>query len=647
MSLALGSKGFVFRLGVVFGISAFGFTGLAFGQESDLSEFARSELWLRALHYGRSFPWIFLKKSAVDGGAFFIDPAGGTDALSELRASIRAFRDPEARLPKIGLHPQCGLPFRYRVIKRRFPGPWVDQDCPNVREVLRNFNAESVALVFSSAHADNPGSMFGHTFLRFNSRRGTARKIDLLDLSVGYAAATAKEDSTAIFYWKGLFGGYPGKFSSLPYYAKVNEYLNSESRDLWEYRLSLSEEETELLLLHVYELEKTSYLAYFFFDENCSWILLALLEAVKPEWRLTAPRVFVIPGETIKTLQGTPGAILDVQFRPSMKKRFLHRYALLDSSQRRLIRDLIEGASSAVQASEIRDPSTLSTAALYFQYRIQKEGGDKSGKATQWKIKSDELLAARARLGKQEEQALPALEGSTRPDWGHHPSRFWLSGGANTEVGRAQSFVELGIKLPFHDLLNDDTGYARFQQIDFPGMSFRYYPQLRRFHVESISGLTATSLFPINFMEAKPSWAFKLGAFSPKDFGCARCLVFHLSGNFGGAVNVLTESDVLYALPGLYFEAGEGLRGRPRFGPLARLGWIWGPFRFFKFQLEYEAVADIFQPYRRQFFHQLSPALSMSFSPSVEVRLRGQGNFSATFQDEPFLESKADLNVYF
>ena len=73
-----------------------------------------------------------------------------------------------------------------------------------------------------------------------------------------------------------------GRFSTMPYYIKVQEYNNLESRDLWEYPLHLTRPQVDLLVRHLWELGQTS-MAYYFFNRNCSYQLLPLLEAAAPD----------------------------------------------------------------------------------------------------------------------------------------------------------------------------------------------------------------------------------------------------------------------------------------------------------------------------------------------------------------------------
>ena len=144
-----------------------------------------------------------------------------------------------------------------------------------------------------------------------------------------------EDENPFAFAVLGLAGGYNGQFSLLPYYVKINEYSNSESRDLWEYDLNINEEETLRLLRNVWEIETNSYFHYFFFDENCAYQLLRLLEVAKPEWgTISNYFIHMIPGESVKRLTEIPGAVTNIKFRPALFKRLLQRVEALSETDR-------------------------------------------------------------------------------------------------------------------------------------------------------------------------------------------------------------------------------------------------------------------------------------------------------------------------
>ena len=217
-------------------------------------------------------------QSELDGPEFFFAPDGRQNPEAELISSLEAFgRD--LKIGRLQLHPQCAFPERFRFLVEKFKRSYPKVDCPKFREFLEMFHGpRGVSLVFSSAYPNNPASMFGHTFLKIES----GRKNHLIDMGINYAAIARRDTQLLAFMYLGTMGGYKGMWSMEPYFHKVNEYINSESRDLWEYELTLSPEETLRLLAHLWELEVTSYLDYYFFDENCSYQILRAIEAIRP-----------------------------------------------------------------------------------------------------------------------------------------------------------------------------------------------------------------------------------------------------------------------------------------------------------------------------------------------------------------------------
>src|ERR1041384_1501063 len=122
---------------------------------------------------------------------------------------------------------------------------------------------------------------------------------------------------------KGLMGGYHGRFSTFPYYMKVQEYNNLESRDLWEYDLALSSAAIERLVSHLWELGNVR-LRYFFLNKNCSYYLMPLLEVADPDRDFKTEYVFkTIPVDTVRTVIRQPGYLGKITRRPSHATKLL------------------------------------------------------------------------------------------------------------------------------------------------------------------------------------------------------------------------------------------------------------------------------------------------------------------------------------
>lgn len=602
-------------------------------EPAKLQSVAESKYWRRLIHYRPSFPFGALK-SQVDGPEFFFASDGKTNPLAELKATINAF-ERDVRVGRLKQHPQCSFPERYRYLKQELKLEIKDVRCEKLEEFLGRFHAQSATLVFSSSYPNNPGSMFGHTFLRINSSSGDAGKNDLLDYGISFAAVVPPEDGGLVFAVLGLSGGYIGQFGMVPYYAKVNEYSNSESRDLWEYDLNLNAEEAHRMLLHAWEIETNSWFDYYFFDENCAYVLLTLLEVARPELELSRFGIYVIPGETVKRVVQAPGLVRAVKFRPSLRKRLYQKLASLNAGQRNGFFDVLRGS---ISAAAVKDPSVLESVTSYLYY-VKQRDDQKLSENDSAILRAS--LVGRAELGGSSEgsgveASLPAIREDSRPDLGHETYRIGTSAGAQS-IG---FFQELDFKFAFHDLLNDDTGYTRFSQIDFPGATLRFIPKTGVLNVERISGLALTSLYPMTFIEKKPSYRFNFDYYSPKDYGCVTCHLFRGEAGAGAAAELFSPDYIGYILGSMDVEAGDSLRKGFRFGPKATVATILNPVSRYKLQLAVNLVTDLAQDDRRKAFTQLEWNQSLALGPEWDVR-------TSTLYMNNYKEGKVTLNHYF
>jgi hypothetical protein len=159
---------------------------------------------------------------------------------------------------------------------------------------------------------NNPASMFGHTFLRVD-QKGQTEQTRILAYTINYAA-DVPPDSGMAYPIRGIFGGYRGYFSTIPYYLKVQEYRDIENRDIWEYRLNFTERLVRRLLMHAWELGNASF-DYFFFKENCSYHLwpsrYAIHHHLTDEFLL-----WTVPADTVRLIASKPGLVSGIFYRP-------------------------------------------------------------------------------------------------------------------------------------------------------------------------------------------------------------------------------------------------------------------------------------------------------------------------------------------
>src|SRR6266496_3739242 len=264
--------------------------------------------WHRLLHYSPDLtgPGVH---GLADAPRFYLARDGKTNPRSELEATLAVFFSDVEETQQVQ-NPQCAFIARYRWLDNQLgfdPARMPRRRCPRFEAWRAALNPQSVTLVFPVAYLNNPPSMYGHTLLRIDAK-DQDEKTRLLAYAINYAANTDEKNGVA-FTIGALIGSYPGMFSMLPYYLKLREYSDLENRDIWEYELNLTPEEIERLLMHVWELAPV-YFDYWFFDENCSYYLLEVLEVARPSLDLTSRfRWWAIPSDTVRVVLEQPGLL--------------------------------------------------------------------------------------------------------------------------------------------------------------------------------------------------------------------------------------------------------------------------------------------------------------------------------------------------
>lgn len=282
---------------------------------------AETHEWRRLTHYRPGF-WDG-DLSELDGMSFFLGRDGRHRPDEELEATLRGFFAPQVP-GREDEHVLCRFPARHLLLARWLPevAALPPARCPKLARYLAAVDATSVSLVYASNYLANPGSAMGHTFLRIGRKRpaGSKEPQERLDYGVEYEVATNSKNPLG-YVVRGLTGGFEGRIVFRSFEYKTLEYGVHNDRDLWEYRLTLTPEEIELLVAHLWETSK-SFVRYYYATENCSYHVLALLEAVTPRIDVLGERkALLIPTDTVKAVARIPGIVSEVQYRASVKAR--------------------------------------------------------------------------------------------------------------------------------------------------------------------------------------------------------------------------------------------------------------------------------------------------------------------------------------
>ena len=498
--------------------------------------------WHLLLHYRKDLLGGYT--SEQDDPGFFMSSNGKIDPQAELDATLKQFFSDEL-VGRSKQPAQCAFIARYEWLRNQLHfdqarlSPMV---CERFDRWFADFEAQSITLVFPSAFLNNPASMFGHTLLRVD-QKGQTEQTRILAYTINYAA-DVPPDAGMAYPIRGIFGGYRGYFSTIPYYLKVQEYRDIENRDIWEYRLNFTEYQVRRLLMHAWELGNASF-DYFFFKENCSYHLLALLDYADPTLHLTDEFIlWTVPADTVRLVASKPGLVSGIAYRPSRSNVIRRKRESLPQEERdiaqRLTRDVGELKSAELSRLEpMRQTFLLDLASDYLRYRIDTTDDP----PPILKERNRAILAARSeiRLPSEEFRVEPFAK---RPELGHKTSR--VSAGAGWRNNSA--FEELTIRAGYHDLLDPEIGYTPNAQIEIASVTMRTYNRHDQTRVERATLANVVSLSPMDSVFHAPSWKINVGMNTIKHGGCQLCSNGVMNGGIGAAVESrLLNREVYFA----------------------------------------------------------------------------------------------------
>jgi hypothetical protein len=534
----------------------------------DTDDLHQHPAWLTLIHYqpdrlGSGYT------SQADDDRFFLSDSGVTSPKAELDATLKAILQPGDGDD----HARCIFPARDRWLKEKLDLPRDPADCPAYEEWAAELNTDTVTLVFAASYLNSPSSMFGHTFLRLDPPRNDEETSLVLANTISYAADAAAHDSEIMFAYKGIFGGYPGITSIQPYYEKIRLYSDIEHRDLWEYQLNLTQPEVDMMLAHTWEIQDRNF-DYYFFDENCAYRLLALIDIARPGTDLLGEvSTHAIPSDTVRWVVDK-GLVEDVFYRPSAATSISHSIDSLPDDHQTLASAIASGYvapdAAEVQAlSDEKQARVLDTTYDYIRYQSEADGWPREYAAPL----SHALLRERSQIkGVAAQQGPPEPE--IRDDQGHDTFRVSLSGGQLGDL----NFSELTIRPAYHDVLDPPAGYRGGAQLQFLRLDARFYTDENEFQIEQLTGVEIRSLSPRNQFFSPTSWQVGFGG-RRTDTETDRVFTPYLEGGAGGSWQ-LANGTQAFAIATADLEIDDDLRRGYDAAPGADLGILHQNNRF-------------------------------------------------------------------
>lgn len=465
-------------LRVVFTSILLMFSVVAQSFATDIKEFADSKDWLAMVHYREKMLGGY--EGTIDSDIFYISKDGKNNPQAELEATIEMFNSGNtARM--------CLFPARYKLLSKNGLININYPKCDNYRNFYKELQPSGITLLFTDAYMNNPSSLFGHTLFRVDTDRKDSQ---LLSYGVNYGAFVDENDINVFSYAVlGLTGGYSGGFTVKPYYEILNQYSNVENRDMWEFQLALTQEELDLFVAHLWELGH-SQAQYYFFTKNCSYMLLELLDAVRPSLNLAQEFNFhAIPFDTVRAVENRDGLIKETTYRPSRMSKIKNQYDQMTSDQKKAFLKIVaKNKYKFSKLTDVEQAEVIETAYQYTQYQNVEKEIDR----LDYREKSFALLKAREDL-KVKSDYKP-IENAETPLKAHKSSRVALAFGSRN----GEMFQEVALRPAYHSLIDNGYAYLQGAEINFMDISARHYDNSNKYVLQKLDLAGVKSLSPRN-----------------------------------------------------------------------------------------------------------------------------------------------------
>ncbi len=607
---------------------------LKLAQEQKLEQHPQ---WLTLLHYKKSALTGNYKSLADDQKFFLAGQRGKRNPKLELEATIKSFFMP---VKQGELHPQCQFVARYQWLKDILD---FDENllkkitCPEFDEWYTSLNVKSISLIFPTAYLNNPASAFGHTLLRLNLPNQTNENA-LLAYTANYAAATQGENAI-LYAAKGVFGGYKGFFSVSPYYELVNRYSDIESRDIWEYQLNFTDQEVDLLIKHLWELRSIAF-DYYYFDENCSYHILALLDVARPSLGLINDLdSWVLPLDTVRFLRykGKQGnqenkkELVDaVKFRASKVSKLQARIRKSSLRSKQYAQEILKNkkikTDNANQLNTVDQARGLDLAYDFLSYKERFLRSNESN--------SNSLLLEL--LNQRSQIDVGDLELNEQPDFlpenGHGSMRLSVGRGR-----RGSDYnQEFRLRPVYHSLLDAPLGYTSGAQIEFMDFNFALSDQAN-LSIEKFNFVDIISLNNVNSFLAPTSWSLTAGAKRSLQRSGSRELISNLDLAFGRALEFRPHS-FLYGLLSSNVKTNTEYDDNYAFGNGLDLGLVWNHGDYFAEQLSFKS--------KRFYLGDSHTELNLGYEQRVSISKNKALRFSLV-RDRVFDQYQTSAYLYF
>lgn len=291
------------------------------------------------------------KPKIVDPAFLLSGAAGGLK--SEFEINLKAYMDAEQRQAYL-----CQFPARALWISR-FLGEEAPsfEHCEELHEYIQQVPADEISLVYASENILSPSSFMGHSFIKMKDKE------DDRTHAVSYFTEVEGFNLPAIMF-EALVTGKEGYFIVSPYEEAKRYYKDIEGRNVYEYSLSLSDFDRELIRLHLWEL-KGKQIDYYFHTNNCATLTLDILAVSDPSL-LKHSEEWLSPLDVVKYVNAS-SMVGNVSISPSLGWRVRAFGDSLDYREKQALLQRLTNKESGPISTVQTDDNT--SALLEYEYR--------------------------------------------------------------------------------------------------------------------------------------------------------------------------------------------------------------------------------------------------------------------------------------
>ena len=476
-------------------------------EQAQIKNLAQDTTWRRLLYFSDDKKGLFGKSkniSAVEDARFFLSPNGREDSGAELDAMLVAFADEVANNATQANNSNsvlCRFPARAKWLSDTLgiDNSAMQVTCPELTAWMQKLAPEQLSIMFAQEYLDNPQSAFAHTLLRIDSKASVA---DPSQIHHAYALNDTVDgdtkDNFVLYTIKSMTGGYNNLIEIDPYPKKLANYLQDDERDAWTYRLDLSPEEVQQIILHVWETKDVK-LPYYFTTDNCASEILRLIDVVRPEQHLLSQLPYaVIPSDVVQLLN-KEGLLASTNYTPA------------DSTLRQ------------AQLNKVK------------QQRDQL-GYYNNPKQSLNEIKSAQLNTVSSMSADGQTLLNHQIVVSDTNPLNRHSLQMGHIG-----IGQRgdNNYIDLGVRAGYHDTLDSPSGFPQFFDLEGAAATLRLYDtdndkanQPESVMLQNLTVIKGRSFNPVNSAKKGKTWGASIEATRVND-GSQQDGSDHLVGSLG------------------------------------------------------------------------------------------------------------------